>query len=66
MQTQLGIDKLLEINKKHTAVYSNPKNTLARRLYQAQHPTEIGVFKCMDGRLHLPVMTNTALGIIRP
>lgn len=66
MNTRTGIDKLIAINKKYATVYSSPETTLARRLYQAQHPTEIGVFKCMDGRLHVPVMTRTALGIIRP
>lgn len=61
-----GPEKLIEINKTHATEFSSPQVTLTRRLYRAQHPTEIGVFKCMDGRLHLPVMTNTALGIIQP
>jgi len=37
-----------------------------RRRYRGEHPTEIAALKCMDGRLHLPVMTQTALGIIQP
>jgi hypothetical protein len=59
-------EQLVEINKIHAQEFGSPQTTLSRRLYRAQHPTEIGVFKCMDGRLHLPVMTNTALGIIQP
>ncbi|MDH5480467.1 MAG: carboxysome shell carbonic anhydrase, partial [Nitrosomonas sp.] len=37
-----------------------------RRRYRGEHPTEIAALKCMDGRLNLPVMTQTALGIIQP
>ena len=37
-----------------------------RAQYRLQHPTEIGVLKCMDGRLHLPVITGTPLGVIQP
>ncbi len=66
MDKHTGIGKLLEINKLHAGRYDAPESTLARRLYRASHPTEIGVFKCMDGRLHLPVMTNTAVGILQP
>lgn len=61
-----GIEKIITINRKHAAEFDAPETALARRLYRAQHPTEIGVFKCMDGRLHLPVMTNTAIGIMQP
>lgn len=61
-----GVEKLIQLNKVHTVEFCSPQVTLSRRLYRAQHPTEIGVFKCMDGRLHLPVMTQTALGIIQP
>ena len=66
MNTRTGISRLLELNKTHAAAFDAPENTLARRLYRVQHPTEIGVFKCMDGRLHLPVMTNTAIGMMQP
>jgi hypothetical protein len=39
---------------------------LARERYRAEHPTEIIVLKCMDGRIHIPVATKTPLGIIQP
>ncbi|MBI5135278.1 hypothetical protein HZA86_03540 [Candidatus Uhrbacteria bacterium] len=61
-----GIEYLLELNKENSETYCNPGTALERRLYRAQHPTEIGVLKCMDGRLHAAVMTNTALGILQP
>jgi hypothetical protein len=61
-----GIDYLLELNREQSRAFVEPGNELARKQYRSKHPTEIGVLKCMDGRLHLPVMTNTELGIIQP
>ena len=60
------IDFLLKINREHSAEFSSPDARLARKRYRAQHPTEIGAFKCMDGRIHIPLATNTPLGIIQP
>lgn len=60
------ISFILKHNKEQSAIYSDPGNVLWRRQYRAKHPTEIAALKCMDGRLHLPVMTNTPLGIIQP
>ncbi len=59
-----GIEYLLDLNQKHSAEFQ--RSTLERRRYRAIHPTEIGFMKCMDGRLHGPVMTRTTLGIIQP
>ncbi len=61
-----GIEYLLQLNKENSETYCNPGTALERRLYRAKHPTEIGVLKCMDGRLNGAVMTNTALGILQP
>lgn len=61
-----GIQQLIDLNKEHSGIFSNPGTAAARRLYRAQHPTEIGTLKCMDGRIHLPVATKTPLGIIQP
>lgn len=61
-----GIEYLLELNKENSEMYCDSGVALKRRLYRAQHPTEIGVLKCMDGRLNGPVMTDTALGILQP
>ena len=59
-----GIDYLLELNARHSHAYIDVATE--RRRYRGEHPTEIAALKCMDGRLHLPVMTKTALGIIQP
>jgi len=61
-----GIDHLLEANAEHSRIFRDPTTANRRRLYRVQHPTEIGASKCMDGRLHLPVITETELGIINP
>ncbi len=61
-----GIQNLIDLNKEHSRLFSDPGTAAARRQYRAQHPTEIGSLKCMDGRLHLPVATKTPLGIIQP
>lgn len=65
MTTQnTGIDYLLDLNAKHSQAFMDLSSE--RRRYRGEHPTEIAALKCMDGRLHLPVMTQTALGIIQP
>jgi hypothetical protein len=58
------IQWLFELNQFHSEKYNNER--LLRRFYRAQHPTEISAFKCMDGRIHIPAMTHTPLGIMRP
>lgn len=55
---------LIELNKKHADMFQS--QYLERELYFAQHPTNVLVFKCMDGRIHMPTVTNTPLGIMRP
>lgn len=60
------IDWLLELARRHTASFRSPEACLARDLYKAQHPTAIMVLKCMDGRINIPVVTNTPPGIIQP
>ena len=57
---------ILDRNKTQRAEFCTPGSQLARRLYRAQHPSEILALKCMDGRLNLAVMTNTPPGIIKP
>lgn len=60
------IDWLLQLSQSHSEQFCNPDNHLARRRYLAEHPTEILALKCMDGRIHLPVATQTPMGIIQP
>jgi hypothetical protein len=59
-----GIDYLLDLNGRHSRAFIDL--AMERRRYRGEHPTEIAALKCMDGRLNLPVMTQTAVGIIQP
>jgi hypothetical protein len=64
--TGVGIDWILEMNATHSQEFNAPEAREWRQLYRYRHPTEVCVLKCMDGRLHVPVMTQTPLGIIQP
>jgi len=59
-----GIDYLLDLNRRNSREFI--ASGLDRKRYRALYPTEITALKCMDGRLHLPVTTNTLMGIIQP
>jgi len=60
------VEFLLHLNREHSLIFSSPDAKLDRLQHRAKHPTEIGAFKCMDGRIHIPVATKTPLGIIKP
>ena len=60
------IDWLFEVARRHSAEYCSPEAFLARERYLAEHPSAIAVLKCMDGRINIPVATNTPPGIIQP
>ena len=60
------IKYLLALNKKHSDLFISPKVSGERRLYRSKYPLEIIAYKCMDGRLNLSLMTETAPGIIQP
>jgi len=57
------IPELLELNRAQSELYL--QQAPARKAYRAKHPTLIAAFKCMDGRVHLPLMTRTPFGLIR-
>jgi len=57
---------LFDLARRHAADFSGPEAFLARKRYLAEHPTAILVLKCMDGRINIPVATNTPAGIIQP
>jgi hypothetical protein len=46
--------------------FQSPESWLARSRYLVEHPTAIAAFKCMDGRINIPVVTNTPHGVILP
>ena len=58
------IDCLLDINIRHSRSFMD--STTERRRYRGEHPTEMAEPKCVDVRLHLPVMTQTTFEIIQP
>lgn len=60
------IDWLFDLARRHAASYGSPEAFLARKRYVAEHPTAILVLKCMDGRINIPIATNTPSGIIQP
>eukprot|EP00291_Cryptomonas_curvata_P009044 CAMPEP_0172188144 /NCGR_PEP_ID=MMETSP1050-20130122/21743_1 /TAXON_ID=233186 /ORGANISM="Cryptomonas curvata, Strain CCAP979/52" /LENGTH=472 /DNA_ID=CAMNT_0012862571 /DNA_START=15 /DNA_END=1433 /DNA_ORIENTATION=- len=60
------IEWLFALADAHTTEYAGPEAWLARKRYHAEHPTAILVLKCMDGRINIPVATNTPAGIIQP
>lgn len=60
------IEWLMELSRKHSISFCSPESHLARQRYLAEHNTLIIAMKCMDGRIHLPYVTQTPLGIIHP
>jgi len=66
MRNNKLIDFLIEHNRNQSINFCDTANKLWRQEYRENHPTEIIVLKCMDGRLHLSIMTGTPLGIIQP
>lgn len=60
------INWVFDLARRYSAEFSSPEAFLARERYLALHPTAIAVLKCMDGRINIPVATNTPAGIIQP
>jgi len=60
------INWVFDLARKHSTEFCSPEAFLARERYLALHPTAIAVMKCMDGRINIPVATNTPPGIIQP
>ena len=60
------IDWLFDLASRHGELFRSPEAWLARERYLAEHPTAIAVLKCMDGRINIPVATNTPTGILMP
>lgn len=58
------IDWLFDLARRHGEAFRSPEAWLGRQRYLAEHPTAIAVFKCMDGRINIPVATNTPAGIL--
>lgn len=63
---QQRIDWLFDLATLHGEAFRDPETQLARERYLALHPTAIAVLKCMDGRINIPVATQTPVGILMP
>lgn len=57
---------LVAHNRAQSALFCSPDTKGLRMQHRAVHPSEIIAFKCMDGRLNLPLVTDIPLGIIQP
>lgn len=57
---------VLDRNRQQSEEFIDPRNRSSRKLHRSKYPTEIAAFKCMDGRINLPVITNIPQGIIQP
>lgn len=62
--TQSIIDRIVAINVEESERYVAADS--ARRRHWAKHPTGFAALKCMDGRVHVPTMTRTAVGLVKP
>jgi hypothetical protein len=60
------IDWLFELAHRHGKIFRSPEAWLSRERYLSEHPTAIAVLKCKDGRINIPVATNTPTGILMP
>lgn len=60
------IQWLFDLAHRHGKRFRNPEAWLARERYLAEHPTAIAVLKCMDGRINIPVATQTPVGLLMP
>ena len=60
------IEWLFKLADRHGEKFRSSEAWLARQRYLAEHPTAIAVLKCMDGRINIPVATNTPAGILMP
>ena len=60
------IESLFEVARGYSLAFAGPEDHLARTRYLAEHPTAILVFKCMDGRINIPLATHTPKGVIQP
>lgn len=60
------INWIFDLAQRYSTEFCSPESFLARERYLALHPTAIAVMKCMDGRINIPVATQTPPGIIQP
>ncbi len=59
-------EEILALNTQRSSVFCTPAARDAQVLYSSKHPTKILVFKCMDGRINLPLITGVPMGKLHP
>jgi len=57
---------ILSLNRQRSEEFCSTQMQDWRSLYRGKHPTTIIVFKCMDGRINLPLIANLPEGILQP
>ncbi len=58
--------EILSLNKERNGSFDTPGAYYDRIRHKGKHPTQILVFKCMDGRINLPLITGVPMGILKP
>jgi len=58
--------EIIELNGARSEEFCTPAARDERVMYASKHPTNILVFKCMDGRINLPFITGVPIGILHP
>lgn len=66
MSIQERIDWVIRRARCQSVDFKCAGSWLDRSSYMAHHPTAIAAFMCMDGRVNVPLVTNTPRGIIQP
>ncbi len=56
---------VLKYNRSQSNDFIRPENKKSRRMYRKEHPTEILVLKCMDGRVHFAIAMQIAMGLLK-
>ncbi|NTW61663.1 hypothetical protein HGB24_03200, partial [Candidatus Saccharibacteria bacterium] len=57
---------IIDLNKARSDEFCSPKAQDQLHLYKKHHPTSILAFKCMDGRINLPLITELPDGVFQP
>jgi hypothetical protein len=60
------LNEIITLNTRRSDEFCTPTARDARTLYSSQHPTKMLVFKCMDGRINLPLITGIPMGRLHP
>ena len=58
--------EILALNAERNLAFDTTGAYYDRIRHAGKHPTQILVFKCMDGRINLPLITGVPMGILKP